>query len=125
MALLAHRILTQQVGKDCTSFKDLSSDLCDTMGRLARKLATDVEIVDPAAFALLVACRLIALDKCPGVRPLGVGEVLSKAISLTLKLDIKEAAGPLLLHSLSCPNVGVPLHTAQRDKGYNSEVVYE
>ena len=44
------------------------------MGTLARKLAT--QYVDPIALALLVSCRLIALDKCPGVRPIGVGEVL-------------------------------------------------
>ena len=71
------------------------------MGRLARKLAT--EFVDPAALAPLVACRLIALDKCPGVRPIGVGEVLRRiicrTISITLKLDIKEDASPLQLYA--------------------------
>ena len=40
--------------------------------------------VDPEPLQPLIACRLIAMDKCPGVRPIGIGEVvrhiLSKAI---------------------------------------------
>jgi hypothetical protein len=43
--------------------------------------------------------RLIPLDKCPGVRPIGVGEVprriISKAILSLFRLDIQEAVGPL------------------------------
>jgi len=48
-----------------------------------------------------VACRLIPLDKCPGVRPIGpgVGEVprriIAKAILRMIGKDIEEAAGPL------------------------------
>ena len=91
----------------CTSFRAQSTDLCDSIGKLARRLAT--EFIDPSALAPLTACRLIALDKTPGVRPIGVGEVLrriiSRAISLTLRLDIKEAAGPLQLcagHESGC-----------------------
>ena len=42
---------------------------------------------------------LIPLDKCPGVRPIGVGEVprriIAKAILRTIGKDIEEAAGPL------------------------------
>ena len=60
----------------CTSFRTQSTDLCDTMGRLAQNLAT--EYVDPTALAPLVSCRLIALDKDPGVRPIGIGEILRR-----------------------------------------------
>ena len=77
MVRLVHLGLIQMVGRDfdvCTSFRAQSTNLCDAMGTLARKLAT--QYVDPIALALLVSCRLIALDKCPGVRPIGVGEVL-------------------------------------------------
>ena len=42
---------------------------------------------------------LIPLDKCPGVRPIGDGEILrriiGKTLSWTLKDDIQEAVGPL------------------------------
>lgn len=47
------------------------------------------------------ACRLIALDKCPGVRPIGIGEtarsIISRAILTTLKDEIQAVAGPLQL----------------------------
>ena len=57
--------------------------------------------VDPKGLEAFVACKLIALDKCPGVRPIGIGETLrrivGKAVSITLKADIQEAVGPVQL----------------------------
>ena len=48
-----------------------------------------------------MACRLIALDKCPGVRSIGICEtvrrIISKAILHATKADLQEAAGPLQL----------------------------
>ena len=47
------------------------------------------------------ACRLIPLDKKPGLGPIGVGEVLGrsggKVIMMVFKKDIKDAAGPVQL----------------------------
>ena len=44
---------------------------------------------------------LSSLDKCPGVRPIGVGEVvrhiIGKAVLYVIGQDIKDAAGPLEL----------------------------
>ena len=44
-----------------------------------------------------MSSRLIALDKCPGVRPIGVGEmlrrVLGKAASLATRIDAEEVCG--------------------------------
>ncbi len=81
----------------CTSFKAVSSELCDTLAAVARRLSTS--FVDPKGLSAFVACRLIALDKCPGVRPIGIGEtarrIIGKAIASTLKEDIQDAAGPL------------------------------
>ena len=44
-----------------------------------------------------MACRLIALDKCPGARPIGVGEVprriLSKVMAVATSEDVEEICG--------------------------------
>ena len=49
----------------------------------------------------MTACRLIALDKCPGVRHIGVGETLRRLISkATLRVTrdiIQRAVGNLQL----------------------------
>jgi len=54
---------------------------------------------DPSLIQPLTSCRLIPLNKDPGIRPIGVGEVLrrimGKAVSWSFKDEIKEAAGPL------------------------------
>eukprot|EP00957_Ditylum_brightwellii_P140455 10701302-Ditylum_brightwellii.AAC.1 len=50
-----------------------------------------------AAYRVLVAGRLIALDKCPGVRPVGVGEILlrmmGKCIIAVCGEDATQACG--------------------------------
>ena len=47
----------------------------------------------------LLACRLIPLDKCPGLRPIGVGEVLrhiaGKVVMFVVKGDVQESVGSL------------------------------
>ena len=43
-----------------------------------------------AAYRALMACRLVALDKRPGVRPMGIGETLRRAIA---KLVMRAAGG--------------------------------
>ena len=57
----------------CVSFKGASTMLCQALANFARKLAT--KAVDPATLKPFTACRLIALDKRPGVRPIGVCKV--------------------------------------------------
>ena len=81
----------------CSSFKLASNDLCDALAAVGRRIcSSDLHPDDLSAF---VACRLIPLNKCPGVRPIGVGEVprriIAKAVLSLLRHDIQDAAGPL------------------------------
>ena len=83
----------------CTSFQNPSSDLCNSLAMVARRICTTY--VDPAGIAAFTACRLIAPDKCPEVRPIGVGEtcrrIIGKAILTAIMPDIQEAAGSIQL----------------------------
>ena len=80
-----------------TKYKNENKDLREQIAILARKIAS--EIIDPNSLESYTSCRLIPLNKNPGVRPIGVGEVLrrivGKSIAWVLKDDIQEAAGPL------------------------------
>lgn len=63
----------------CCSFKSASLDLCNALAGAARRLCTcDVH---PEGLSAFVACRLIPLNKNPGVRPIGIGEVPSRIIA--------------------------------------------
>ena len=83
----------------CTSYHGASADLCNALAGLARRICTDY--VDPAGLTAFMACRLIVLDKCPGVRPIGVGEVVrrivGKAVLSVMGVEIQQAAGSLQL----------------------------
>eukprot|EP00957_Ditylum_brightwellii_P170001 12939332-Ditylum_brightwellii.AAC.1 len=53
-----------------------------------------------AAYRALMACRLVALDKCPGTRPVGIGEIFcrlagdqAKAVCSNLQLCAGLEAG--------------------------------
>ena len=73
----------------CTSFKSASNDLCHSLAITAQRLCTN--FVDPSA----------ALNKNPGVRPIGIGDtarrMIAKAILTVTRMDIQEAAGSLQL----------------------------
>ena len=81
----------------CTACGLASNNLCHARADVARKLCK--QTVDPSGLAPLVACRLIPLDKCPGIRPIGVGEVcrriIAKAVMQVVKHDVSLAAGTL------------------------------
>ena len=83
----------------CTSFQIASYDLCQSLALLTRRLCT--VCVDPQGLAPLIACHLIALDKSPGVRPIGVCEtarrIIAKAILKVIRSDILVAAGSIQL----------------------------
>ena len=79
----------------CSSFHNACSELCTAMASVGKRICTSY--VDPMGLRAFVASRLIALDKCPGVRPIGIGEVarriIGKAILAIIADDIQEAAG--------------------------------
>ena len=79
----------------CGSFQKASTGLCEALVKIARRLSS--VFVDPEPLKPLVACRLVALDKCPGVRPVGIGEVprriISKAILTVIHSHIREVVG--------------------------------
>lgn len=85
----------------CTSFKGASSGLCSSLASVARRICTS--FVDPKSLSSFLSCRLIALDKNPGVRPIGIGDtarrIIAKAILFVVKLDVQdsEATGSLQL----------------------------
>ena len=56
----------------CTCYDSASRDLCQSLAGVVKCLCT--EFVDPANLAPLLASRLVALDKKPGVQPIGVGD---------------------------------------------------
>ena len=81
----------------CSSFKSTSHDLCHALAAVGRRICSSN--IHPDDLSAFVSCRLIPLNKNPGVRPIGVGEVprriIAKAILSLFRLDIQDAAGPL------------------------------
>ena len=57
----------------CTYFHNASGELCTAMAMVGMRISNSY--VDPVGLKAFVASRLIALDRCLGVRPIGVGEV--------------------------------------------------
>ena len=83
----------------CTSFAHNSSDLCEALASTAKSICCS--FVDPECISSFVACRLIALDKHPDIRPIGIGEIsrriVGKAILSITRDDVQEATGALQL----------------------------
>ena len=80
----------------CKSFKRSSTNLCDSLAVLTKRLCT--QYVDPLTIEPILANRLIPLDKGNGeVRPIGVGEVIrriiGKCVSRVGKQDVIDACG--------------------------------
>jgi len=55
-----------------------SACLWDAVAMLACHLANG--IVERESIRALMSSRLIALDNCPGVRPIGIGEALQRIL---------------------------------------------
>ena len=108
----------------CTSFKRASTDLCHSLAATAKRLCTDS--LDPIITGPLLSCRLIALNKCPGVRPIGIGNtarrIIAKAILTVTKGDIQEVTGAVQLCAGQICGTETAVHTVtslstRRDRG--------
>ena len=79
----------------CVSFGTVSDDLCRAMADLAKRLCA--EDVSQESVQPYTACRLVPLDKNPGVRPIGICEVIrriiGKAVLGVIGDDIRQATG--------------------------------
>ena len=78
-------------------FKKKLSELCVALAGLAKKLNT-IDI-NPQYLRAFVAGRLIPLDKKPGVRPIGIGEIprriIGRATTTLLKPELIDSTAPL------------------------------
>ena len=79
---------------------------------MARHLITTY--VDPLGLSSFLACRLIALDKNPEIRPIGICEtakkIIANAILSVTKGDIQEAADSLQLCADQCAGAETVIH---------------
>ena len=82
------RDILLRYGSSSTRFRDSVAGLC-------RRLCNSIVPWD--SIRALVASHLIALDKCPGVRPIGIGEtlrrVIGKAVCMATRLDAALVCG--------------------------------
>ena len=94
------------------NFKSHQRSLGQAIATLTKHLCT--EDCDPDHLKELLACRLIPLDKRPGIRPIGAGEVLhriiGKCVTMTLKIDIKESVGGLQMWGGQQAGVEAAIH---------------
>ena len=76
-------------------------NLCESIAGMTRKLCLSRNSIHDESLQAILASKLIPLDKSPGLRPIGVGEVLrriiGRAVMITCRGDIVESAGDLQL----------------------------
>ena len=77
------------------SFGTANSDLREAFANVVKKLCTD--LIGNQTIEAFLSCGLIPPDKNPGLRPIGVGEVLrriaKKVIISVLKNDVIDCTG--------------------------------
>ena len=101
----------------CSKFYGtLSTNLAQSIATFAKQYCT--EDIKPELLKEFLARRLVPLDKNPGVRPTGVGEVIrrivSKAVTRVLKNDIQDAVGTLQTCSGQQSGIEAAVHAMRR-----------
>ena len=102
------------------NFGESSSDLCQTLTKVIKKHWTEQLSTSLEGF---LACQLIPLKKNPGLRPIGVGEVLRriirKVIVSVVRNDITSSVGSLQVcagHEAGCEAAIHAMHTIFEDE---------
>lgn len=88
--------------RQCTSFGNACDDLCRSLALVARRLCSSH--VHPDGISALLSCRLIALEKNPGVRPIGISEIPRRIIAKAVVLFNCVLARLLVLRQLFMPS---------------------
>ena len=80
-----------------TSFGKSSTDLCKTFAEVIKKLCTIKH--HSTSLEAFIACRLIPLDKNPGLPPICIGEILlriaGKVVIKSIRNEIISSVGSL------------------------------
>ena len=82
-----------------SAFGQTSTNLCKLVAKFAKRLATS--IIPPDDLIAYNGCRLVALEKCPGVRPIDIGEVMRR-ITGRIILDCIRQDLTSLVETCSC-----------------------
>ena len=97
----------------CISFKAASKELCSSIAALARRIST--EFIDPTSMETFVACRLVPLNKNPGVRPIGICEclrrIVGRAVLSVVGPYVREVIGALQLCAGQDAGIEAAIHT--------------
>ena len=100
---------------DSKIFGNAAIDLRKSLATLTKQLCS-TELTDLASIESLMACRLIPLAKNPGVRPIGIGEVLRriicKSVMSVLKAEVVETSGNLQLCAGQKSGCEIAVHAA-------------
>ena len=90
--------------------------LCQAVADLAKRLNT--EVIPSSFLRAFVAGRLVPLDKSPGVRPIGIGEVLRRIVSSAtmslLKPELVAATAPLQTCAGLSGGIEASIHAMRR-----------
>ena len=102
-------------------FGTTNCDLRKTFAEVIKKLCTEID--ENNTIEAFLANRLIPLDKNPGLRPIGVGEVLrriaGKVIVSVLKEDVMKTTGSLQVCAGQEAGIEAAIHTM--NKMYDDE----
>ena len=102
------------------NFGESFSDICQTIAKVTKKLCTEELSTSTEGF---LACQLIPLNKNPGLRPIGVSEVLKKIIGRVIvsvvRNDIISSVSSLKVragHEACCEAAIHAMHTTFEDE---------